>query len=254
MELVLVGGEGQHAVADGVARRLVPGDHEQQEVVVVVTLAERHRHREAFRLTSLLTRSVPVPPRRSSREPAAVLEGLERRRAAKREVPVRLALRRVREDVGVVRIGVAEHPVAPGDEHVGVVVRHAQQARQHPDREVGARPRVTKSNSRCARAASSVVAVSPRRKVSYPPRLRGVKSRCSSRRSAAWRTPSVSIMDLRSSSCSASSSSSETAPRSEEKVRSSRSTASTSAWRVSDQKPWFGGGSGFQCTGACWRR
>ena len=73
---------------------------------------------------------------------------------------------RCREDVGVVGVGVADHPVAPLDELAGHLVGHVEQAGQHPDRVVGAIDFDEVELLAGRSAASTVTAVSPRRNVS----------------------------------------------------------------------------------------
>jgi hypothetical protein len=65
-----------------------------------------------------------------------VFEELERSRAPEGEHPVLLALGAVVEHVGELRVGVADHAVAPVDQPVGVLVRRAQQTGEYPDREL----------------------------------------------------------------------------------------------------------------------
>jgi len=60
----------------------------------------------------------------------------------------------------------------------------------------------------------------------------------------------LASIDLRIASCSSSSSSSATAPFSDEKVCQSIWTATRSSYRVTAQNPWLGAGSGCQITGA----
>ena len=105
------------------------------------------------------------------------------------------------------------------DELPGVVVRHAEQPGEHPDREVGADLLDEVELAPSGSAASSVVAVSPRRNVSYGRERAGREvalEQPAQRRSAG--APSVSSIDLRISSWSSSSSSRFTAASSEENV------------------------------------
>ena len=86
--------------------------------------------------TSRLTRSVPSPPLRSARQLAAVLEDLEGYGRAERILLVLVAVRVGDQVVGVVRIGVADHLVAPVDQLIGVAGRNVEQSGQDLDREV----------------------------------------------------------------------------------------------------------------------
>ncbi len=70
------------------------------------------------------------------REAVAVLEELERGGTAEREHPVAVALGAVVEHVGELRVGVADHPVAPVDEPVVVLVGGAEQPGEDADREL----------------------------------------------------------------------------------------------------------------------
>ena len=87
-------------------------------------------------LTSMLTRSVPSPPLRFLRQLAAVLEDVEGNGRAERILLVLVAVRVGDQIVGVVRVGVADHLVAPVDQLIGVAGRNVEQSGQDLDREI----------------------------------------------------------------------------------------------------------------------
>ena len=87
----------QHPVRDRLPRRLVAGDDEEQEHRVELPLGE-HLALD-LRVDELRDEVVARVGAPLGRDRVAVLEELERRRAAERNEPVRLALRAVVQDV-----------------------------------------------------------------------------------------------------------------------------------------------------------
>ena len=87
----------------------------------------------------------------------------------------------------------------------------------------------TKSNSPCGSARSSTSLATRRTWSSHTCTARGVKRRLTIARSSSWRGGSMSIIDLRASTCSGSRSSSDVPPSSEENVCTSRWTARMSS-------------------------
>ena len=124
-QLVLVGvvAERVHAVRDRVARRLVAGDREQQEEEVEVHL------RQAVAV------DLGVEQRRDD-VVARHLAAFGRERVGVHE---HLDLRVLHLFVGDDVLGVlaADHPVAPLEELVAVLLRHAEHLGDHLERELG---------------------------------------------------------------------------------------------------------------------
>ena len=87
----------------------------------------------------------------------------------------------------------------------------------------------TKSNSCCGSASSRTIFVTARTCSSQTPMARGVKRRLTIPRSSSWRGGSMSIIDLRASTCSGSRSSSEVPPISDENRAGSRCTSRMSS-------------------------
>ena len=116
--------------------RLVARDDQKQEVVVEVGVGQRlavlgllvdeHAHQVGA-----------VAALAFSRQLAAVLEDVEGDGRAERILLVLVAVRVGDQIVGVVRVGVADHLVAPVDQLVGVAGRNVEQPGQYLDREVG---------------------------------------------------------------------------------------------------------------------
>ncbi len=125
--------EREQPVADRVPRRLVAGDHQQAEVVVELALGQdplalRHRERGDRVVLWLLEPEVTLPVR--------VLEHLERDGGAEREVAVLLRVDLVHDRVRELRVLVADHRVAPADQHRRVLLRDGEDRAQEPDREL----------------------------------------------------------------------------------------------------------------------
>ena len=125
-----------HRVADRVAGCLVARDDEEQEVGVEVVLAERlaiHRRGIDQGRHEVATLAADT----LSLELVAVGPDLERGRRAEGQHAVLLALGIRGQHVGVLRVGVAHHAVAPGDELGDIGIGYVEHPREHPDREVG---------------------------------------------------------------------------------------------------------------------
>ena len=119
--------------ADRVAGGLVAGDHQQAEIVVVVVLGERtlalgHGQRGDHVVLWFFQPEVPLT--------VCVLEHLERDGGAEGEVAVLLGVDLVDDRARELGILVADHRVAPADQHRRVLLGDREDRAQEPDREL----------------------------------------------------------------------------------------------------------------------
>ena len=154
----------QHRLADGVPGGLVAGDHEQQEVVVEVgggqrlAVLGRAVDQQADQVGAVAALAFPG-------QGPAVLEDLQRRRRAERQMLVEIAESGSDSRMlGVVGIGVADHLVAPVDQLPGVL---SGTSSSRTSTWIGKSALIfsTKSNSSCCSASIDGVLGQPAQEV-----------------------------------------------------------------------------------------
>ena len=163
--------ERHHPVGDRVARRLVPRHDQEREEVV--ELHRRQAQPVDLRVDQLGNQVVLRRAAAALCHGMAVLAELGGRRTAEGKEAVLAGVVPAHHQVGVFRVRVPDHPVAPLDELVGVLVGDAQDAGEHADRELprdlldevelGLGERLVQDRSRQIPAVAFVLLDGPRR-------------------------------------------------------------------------------------------